>query len=179
MGMDKKLNLCKRTSSSSLSLNKMVLKYADNSFWPTGCSYAVAGSELNTKYLYFGKGENKMGVVEKGPELNTCPFYLTVSPEIPLPNFCQPSKVCPNSPGCTDVQCSAGCTGCTSLTLPLYLRVFSRIFNSFQLTVTSHRTTKKTYHVLRILHSHLQPLVHKPGLHHGLCGSRPRTDQSR
>ena len=67
-----------------------------------------------------------------------------MSPEIPLPNFCQPSKVCPKSPGCTDVQCSAGCTGCTSLTLPLYLRVFSRIFNSFQLTVTSHRATKKT-----------------------------------
>ena len=123
-----------------------------------------------------------MGVVLKSPQLNICPNHLTVSPDIPLPNFCQPSKVCPNSPGCTEMACTAVQAAVQwrmCLTLPLYLRVFSRIFNSFQLTVTSHRTTKKTNHVLRILHSHLKPLVHKPGLHHGLCGSRPRTDQSR
>ena len=89
-----------------------------------------------------------MGVVLKSPQLNICPIYLTVSPEIPLPNFCQPSKVCPNSPGCTEMACTAVQAAVQwrmCLTLPLYLRVFSRIFNSFQLTVTSHRTKPKHF----------------------------------
>ena len=124
-----------------------------------------------------------MGVVKKGLELNTCLLYLTVSPEIPLPNICQPSKVCPNSPGCTERTVQhrlyRASAGCASLALPLYLRVFSRIFNSFQLTVTSHRTTNTLYHVLHVIHSYLQPLVFKHGLHHGLRGCRPRTNQSR
>lgn len=62
---------------------------------------------ISTMYILENMEENKMGVVQKSPELNTCLFYLTVSPEIPLPNFCQPSKVCPKSPGCTEMYSAA------------------------------------------------------------------------
>lgn len=176
--MDKKLNLCKRTSSSSLSLNKMVLKYADHSFWPAVFLYALAGSGLNIYNVYFRKyGRKQNGCGTEKSRIKYLPILFDSVARNTPPKFLPTFKGMSEIPGLyRDVQCSTGCTGCTSLTLPLYLRVFSRIFNSFQLTVTSHRTTKTTKHVLRILHSHLQPLVHKPGLHHGLRGCRPRTD---